>query len=299
MNQPNDTSNSVEDVASSVVEDLYPEEDPESGLSLAAVSAFHPAANIFPLLSEAELSALAEDIKANGLVQPIVRYKGQIIDGRNRFLACNLAEIEPKYTEWQGEGSPVSWVLSMNLRRRQLTDQQRAMVAARAKSAFLSEKPSPDEVAKAKKKKESASDEPSKKDVKKATMKAAEMLGVSKGHVERASVVVDKGDESLVKVTSEGKVPLNAAVLVAALPQAEQKKIVEAGEVKAVAKRLREEKKAQKKADQPADEEGAEQSTVTVELYQEGDALVGRAVVAGSELELTIRDLTAILRFTK
>jgi hypothetical protein len=297
MNQPSDTNDVPEQLSAPPSDALYPEENPESGLSLAAVSAFHPAANIFPLLTEAELATLAQDIKANGLMQPVVRYRGQIIDGRNRFLACQLAEVEPSYTEWQGEGSPVSWVLSMNLRRRQLTDQQRAMVAARAKAAFLEEKPA---VEKPSKKKESDSGEPSKKELKKATMKAAEMLGVSKGNVERASVVVDKGEESLVKVTSEGKVPLNAAVLVAALPRDEQKKIVEAGEVKAVAKRLREEKKAHKKAEAPPEEEAAEvQSSITVDLYQEGDALMGRAVIAGAELELTIRDLTAVLRFIK
>ena len=48
----------------------------------------HPAAAVFPMLNENELSELAEDIKANGLQQPLVvgEYNDEehLIDGRNR-----------------------------------------------------------------------------------------------------------------------------------------------------------------------------------------------------------------------
>ncbi len=49
---------------------------------------FHPVANIFPLMGEAELDALAEDIRANGLREPVWLHRdGRIVDGRNRWLA--------------------------------------------------------------------------------------------------------------------------------------------------------------------------------------------------------------------
>jgi hypothetical protein len=53
----------------------------------------HPAADLFPLLSESELRELADDIKQNGLQQPIVIWETgkQLIDGRNRLDA--LARI--------------------------------------------------------------------------------------------------------------------------------------------------------------------------------------------------------------
>jgi ParB-like chromosome segregation protein Spo0J len=51
----------------------------------------HPACFAFPLLAEAELKDLAEDIKLRGLLHPIVRYQGQILDGRNRLAACAMA----------------------------------------------------------------------------------------------------------------------------------------------------------------------------------------------------------------
>jgi hypothetical protein len=43
----------------------------------------HPASNLFPMMSEKELKELADDIRKNGLLEPIVRYNRMILDGRN------------------------------------------------------------------------------------------------------------------------------------------------------------------------------------------------------------------------
>ena len=90
---------------------------------------FHPMANIFPMLGVEELGELADDIMLNGLHQPIVLYQGQILDGRNRYQACELAGIEPDCTEYEGD-DPLGYVLSLNLHRRHLTASQRAALAA-------------------------------------------------------------------------------------------------------------------------------------------------------------------------
>jgi hypothetical protein len=54
----------------------------------------HPAADLFPLMSETELKELAEDIRKNGLQQPvIIRHLdggSQLLDGRNRLDALAL-----------------------------------------------------------------------------------------------------------------------------------------------------------------------------------------------------------------
>jgi hypothetical protein len=89
---------------------------------------FHPACLAFPLLPDAELQELAEDIKLCGLLNPIVVYRGQILDGRNRLAACELAGVAPRFIEWSGS-SPVEWVISVNLHRRHLSASQRAVVA--------------------------------------------------------------------------------------------------------------------------------------------------------------------------
>src|SRR5262245_36424859 len=98
----------------------------------------HELAAIFPLITEAELGALAEDIKAYGLREPITLYEGKILDGRNRARACQLAKIKPRYREFKGN-SPLAFVISENLHRRHLTASQRACCALETLQPFEKE----------------------------------------------------------------------------------------------------------------------------------------------------------------
>jgi site-specific DNA-methyltransferase (adenine-specific) len=90
---------------------------------------FHKICNIFPMMSEEEYLQLVLDIKAHGLREPIWTYQGKIIDGRNRYRACIELGIEPRYREWDGQGSLVQFVVSLNLHRRHLTSSQKAAIA--------------------------------------------------------------------------------------------------------------------------------------------------------------------------
>lgn len=93
----------------------------------------HPAADLFPMMSDADLQALAADIAANGQRDPVVIHDGLILDGRNRWRACEIAGKKAKTRQWDGQGgSPTLYVLSTNLQRRHLAEGQRAMVAALA-----------------------------------------------------------------------------------------------------------------------------------------------------------------------
>jgi N6-adenosine-specific RNA methylase IME4 len=103
---------------------------------------FHPAANLFPLMQEEELQGLSKDIQANGQRDPIVILEGKILDGRNRWKACKLAEVEPRIrlvTLLEIGGSPTQFVLSTNLHRRHLSAIQKASVAADALPLFEEE----------------------------------------------------------------------------------------------------------------------------------------------------------------
>jgi ParB-like chromosome segregation protein Spo0J len=54
--------------------------------------AVHPVAALFPMLADDELDELVADIKARGLLQPIVLdAEGRVLDGRNRLAACEIA----------------------------------------------------------------------------------------------------------------------------------------------------------------------------------------------------------------
>ena len=91
---------------------------------------FHEIANIFPLMADTELESLITDIKTNGLIEPICLYDGKILDGRNRYVACQRAEIEPRFTRYTKD-NPLGFVISLNLKRRHLNESQRAVVASR------------------------------------------------------------------------------------------------------------------------------------------------------------------------
>lgn len=90
---------------------------------------YHAVANIFPLMSGEEYEALKADIAANGQIEPIwLHPDGSIIDGRNRYRVCMELGIAPTYREWDGGGSLVAFVASLNLNRRHLDAGQRAMI---------------------------------------------------------------------------------------------------------------------------------------------------------------------------
>jgi hypothetical protein len=117
----------------------------------------HPAAELFPLMSEGELRELAADIKKNGLRERVKydydeeRQVHYLLDGRNRLDALELLDRDlfpgkednpgdRNYPEWfEGDGKifeqaycddPVAHVISANIHRRHLTsDQKRELIA--------------------------------------------------------------------------------------------------------------------------------------------------------------------------
>jgi ParB-like chromosome segregation protein Spo0J len=85
----------------------------------------HPYAAAFPMLPDADLDALAADIKSNGLLHPLVLTgDGTLLDGRNRLAACDRAGITPEFVIHDGD--PVAFVVSVNMQRRDLTQAQKA-----------------------------------------------------------------------------------------------------------------------------------------------------------------------------
>jgi N6-adenosine-specific RNA methylase IME4 len=102
---------------------------------------FHPLADIFPLIEGEEFDQLVEDIRANGLREPIWLHPedGSIVDGRNRYRACLKVPVEPRFRTWNGEGSLVAFVISLNLRRRHLNASQRALLAVEVEPLLAEE----------------------------------------------------------------------------------------------------------------------------------------------------------------
>jgi hypothetical protein len=105
----------------------------------------HPYCEIIPEIDAIALDELTEDIRKNGLNEPIVLYDGKILDGRSRFQACSKAQVEPKFANFtsvhpivnkapaqtEKDTIALNWVVSRNVSRRHLDSSQRAMVASR------------------------------------------------------------------------------------------------------------------------------------------------------------------------
>lgn len=173
----------------------------------------HPAAQVFPVMGDAELDELAADIKTNGQLDPVVLHPedDSVLDGRSRIEACRRAGVEPDTCYWDGEGSPVTWVLSKNLHRRHLTASQKAVVAADALPLFETEAKERQRASGgAKAGAVSAIVREPVEAAGKASHKAAKVTGVSARYVEAAKAIAQR-DPKLLEQVRAGKVTLNQA----------------------------------------------------------------------------------------
>jgi len=93
---------------------------------------YHELANIFPLLHGAEFDRLKDDIKENGLIDPVWLCAGKILDGRNRYRACQDVGVECRYADYEGD-DPLAFVISKNIHRRHLDAGQKAALTVAIK----------------------------------------------------------------------------------------------------------------------------------------------------------------------
>ncbi len=121
----------------------------------------HEAANLLPMLNEEDRAGLKESIERHGVLDPVVMFKGKILDGRNRMQICEELNAEgkrrkvmrvlpgengepeeaveeevlytPPIVEFQGgEQEALEFVIAKNMHRRHLNGSQKAVVAVRA-----------------------------------------------------------------------------------------------------------------------------------------------------------------------
>lgn len=91
----------------------------------------HPVAALWPLLGEADLQEMAMDIKEHGLQESIWMFEKQVLDGRNRIVACDMAGVVPTFQQWKPNSAaetPITFIMSKNLHRRHMSASVRAAV---------------------------------------------------------------------------------------------------------------------------------------------------------------------------
>jgi ParB-like chromosome segregation protein Spo0J len=181
---------------------------------------FHEAASVIPQMGESERGALKEDIRKNGVHNPILLHEGKILDGCTRYLICKELGIEPVFLEWDGKGDPVEFVLSTNLHRRHLTESGRAMIGARLMAHFENA---------AKERQGTRTDISANlrgSENRKSSEDAARVVNVSPRSVESAKKVLTQGIPALVNQVDLGIIRLGQASKIAALAKEEQEHVL-------------------------------------------------------------------------
>ena len=83
--------------------------------------------NLLPPLTEDEYSQLESDIKAHGVLSPIIAWNGFIIDGHNRYEICRKNGIdlpEIKALNFSNKSDVMDWIINHQTGRRNLTKSQ-------------------------------------------------------------------------------------------------------------------------------------------------------------------------------
>ena len=183
---------------------------------------FHEATSLFPDMTPEEFAALKSDIAVHGLRQPILVFRNQVIDGRQRLRACKELGLAPHYiTVNVTEKTVTGYIVSMNLKRRHLNESQRAMVASRLATLGKGKKQNTAHAV--------------------TQAQASMMLNVSIDSIQRARSVESSGIPELVQAVHAGALDVTNASTIASLASQEQKDVMQLSdkEVLARAKQIR------------------------------------------------------------
>ena len=195
------------------------------------------ALNIFPEANEEDFNRLLEDIRNNGFdqSQPVIVYDGAILDGWNRYRACQAIGISPAIKTFDGDQSAALQLVMRTNKRRNLNKGQWATIAVEAEDIIDALKKEAEDRMKAGTK---LSQGASYAQERKTAHKTAEIFNTSGTYVKQAAKVKLEAPEAFEKVKA-GKMTLQDAMKEVArkptepewLPdEIERKAKVEAGE---------------------------------------------------------------------
>lgn len=162
----------------------------------------HPAAELFPLLEGAEFEQLVNDIREHGQREPIIVHDGMILDGRNRWRACEQLGIEPAVERWDGTGTPEQFVISRNIMRRHLTSSQRAWLMSELTNLRHGQHPE---------KKNKKEDLANTRSPTMTVSEAAEMANVPEAHIYDAKAVRERGTSEQKDAVASGRIGVRKA----------------------------------------------------------------------------------------
>ncbi|MCL4413567.1 MAG: hypothetical protein M1522_02270, partial [Actinobacteria bacterium] len=96
----------------------------------AATLTQHPLGALLPAMTSSEYTDLRDDVARHGQRHLVIVFQGQVLDGWHRYRVLSDLGIEPRCENFAGdELDALHFVVSVNLRGRHLTTDQRAAIA--------------------------------------------------------------------------------------------------------------------------------------------------------------------------
>lgn len=190
----------------------------------------HEAAEWFPMLDDEALAELSEDIARRGQDEPCVTWRGVLVDGRNRWRACEMAGVVPATEErdFEDDKAVVEFVIAGNLKRRHMTQGQKAGVALHYRE--WAEGRARERMADGGRGGVEGCADLRTPEKTRAADEVARLVGVSPRTVQSAFTVEDKGARELVEAMRQDDVSVDAAAYISRMPHEAQRAVLSAPE---------------------------------------------------------------------
>jgi hypothetical protein len=165
----------------------------------------HPYTEIWPLMSGEDFEKFKADIKVNGLRMPVLTYKDQVLDGRNRERACEAVGVTVRYADAgvNTDAEALELVVSLNEHRRHLSPEHRAHAAMKLANIINGHNQFIEKI------KGTSPDVPSinsKRPV--SIITAARVMNVSPSSVDRMRAIKNRGGQGAIDEVLSGKIAL-------------------------------------------------------------------------------------------
>ncbi|MDR2296925.1 MAG: plasmid replication/partition related protein [Comamonas sp.] len=272
-------------------------------------------AYIDPLTPD-EHESLERSILAEGCRDSLVVWGDLLIDGHNRYGICRkhgLPFNTVQATQFKNMDDVHLWMIDQHLGRRSVSDFQRGVLALRKREIIAERRAAAAAAVNAAKAAQPASEEapwegetdpvvaqalatvakvPDEAlDTREALARAARL---SAGQVKMIETIQEKAAPEVVAAVKAGELSLNAAAVVATLPEEEQQAVAAEGAdaLKQAAKRVRDAKK-KPKAEKPVAEESAEAAPAA--SAEELQARVTELEAENERLRMQVKTLQELL----
>ena len=272
-------------------------------------------AYIDPLTAD-EHESLERSILAEGCRDALVVWDDLLIDGHNRYGICQkhgLPFNTVQATQFKNIDDVHLWMIDQHLGRRSVSDFQRGVLALRKREIIAERRAAAAAAVNAAKASQPASEEaPWEGDTDPAVAQAlasvakvpdealdtrealARAARLSAGQVKMIETIQEKAAPEVVAAVKAGELSLNAAAVVATLPEEEQQAVAAEGAdaLKQAAKRVRDAKKKPKAAKPEADESAEAAPAASAEELQ---ARVTELQAENERLRMQVKTLQELL----